>query len=85
MTKFYIPEFAILTVIKFYKNKYINLLYLIVYLFKMKTSLFALVFAGLITFNTEAINLETLDQLSTKALDGPTNGEMAEDEKDTLI
>ena len=51
----------------------------------MKTSLFALVFAGLITYQTEAINLETISQSSVKTLDGPTNGEMAEDEKDTLI
>ena len=55
----------------------------------MKTTLL-LAFVGLITINN-AIDLKSMDkitnQTSVKSLsqDGPTNGEMSEDEKDTLI
>ena len=47
-------------------------------------------FAALIALmSTNAVNLETLEQnqiaVKTLAQDGPTNGEMTEDEKDTLI
>ena len=52
----------------------------------MKTTLLLVLF-GVINNYSEAINLDTISQTEVKTLnqDGPTNGEMADDEKDTLI
>ena len=50
---------------------------------------FLLVALGAIVSTADAVNLDTIakSQLSVKTLarDGPTNGEMSEEEKDTLI
>ena len=48
---------------------------------------FVLVALGALFSTTDAINLETLakSKAAVKAEDGPTNGTMSDDEKDTLI
>ena len=48
---------------------------------------FMLVALGALLSSTDAVNLETLAKSKAQAQihDGPTNGEMSEEEKDTLI
>ena len=53
---------------------------------KVQIALLVLAVANLVG-ETNAINLKVVEKVQQKAIaqDGPTNGEMSEDEKDTLI
>ena len=55
----------------------------------MRTLVTIATIAAVALFSTNAINLESMNKIESSievaAQDGPTNGEMSEDEKDTLI